>query len=112
VKFALPIAIEERYKTKEATRENIRSCLNDAFVTVHDTFKTNVPSPEFSGTTCCTLLLKGRTIYSANAGDSRAIIITDKRKVTELTLDHKPENPEEKKRILEAGGRVHALTNH
>jgi serine/threonine protein phosphatase PrpC len=46
-----------------------------------------------------------REIVAANVGDSRAMLIRDGRAI-ELTEDHKPEDPGERSRILDAGGRV------
>jgi len=48
-------------------------------------------------------------IYAANVGDSRAVICeckNNKWKAKPLSIDHKPNNPEEQKRILKHGGRV------
>jgi serine/threonine protein phosphatase PrpC len=48
-------------------------------------------------------------IISANAGDSRAIIVNDmntKYNVIQLCRDHKPDLKDEKDRILRNGGRV------
>jgi serine/threonine protein phosphatase PrpC len=54
-----------------------------------------------SGSTCATFMIHGSTIYSSNAGDSRAILVgfdnTGHIKVRSLTEDHKPDNPIEKK---------------
>ncbi len=44
-------------------------------------------------------------VYCANAGDSRSVL-SKSRKAIELSIDHKPENLEEKRRIESAGGFV------
>ena len=51
-------------------------------------------------------LLTNDTIYCANSGDSRAILVNKAGKVTELSHDHKPDNDGEMKRIKAAGGFV------
>ena len=53
----------------------MNKAINESFKAVHEAFQTNVPKPEYSGTTCCTLLLNGHKIITANAGDSRAILV-------------------------------------
>ena len=55
--------------------------MHNSFISVHNSFAKNVPNPEFSGTTCVTILLKGRKLYSANAGDSRAILVDSDLKI-------------------------------
>ena len=69
-----------------------------------------------SGSTACVALIlpelaeDGTThvcLYVANAGDSRAVLCRAGAAV-ELSEDHKPEDPVEKERILEAGGTVSA----
>lgn len=81
---------------------------------------------EFSGTTLSMAIIRGNMITGVNIGDSRVIIgkstgadaagsgaasangginIVEE----EFTHDHKPDLPDEKKRILEAGGRVFAV---
>lgn len=48
------------------------------------------------------------TVYVANLGDSRAVLSEDRgRKITGLTVDHKPNYPGEEKRILEKGGKIY-----
>ncbi|CAD8203305.1 unnamed protein product [Paramecium pentaurelia] len=68
-----------------------------------------------SGSTTLSLLIikdivyyKIKQIYSANVGDSRAIMckFDNGWTVTELSRDHKQDDPQEKKRILDADGRV------
>ena len=59
----------------------------------------------FSGTTCCMVLQIGEKLFSANVGDSRAILVK-KDKVIPLTVDQKPNDIEELKRIESNGGEV------
>jgi serine/threonine protein phosphatase PrpC len=57
----------------------------------------------FAGCTATvTLIMKG-VVWTANAGDSRAILWSNK-KVKALSEDHKPDNEIEKTRISKAGG--------
>ena len=93
----------------------------------------------FSGSTCNLIFKLGKTIICSNTGDSRSIIIKEnknkqhqnnnnnnnnnniyskrindifsKYEVEELSFDHKPENKEEKDRILEKGGIVSQSEN-
>lgn len=44
-------------------------------------------------------------IYVANAGDTRCVIAS-KGKAKDLSHDHKPDNPGEKRRVERAGGHV------
>ena len=63
----------------------------------------------FSGSTCCSLLIRNNIIFSANVGDSRAIKgkrINNKWTYDLLTIDHKPKIEKEKNRILHLGGRI------
>ena len=69
----------------------------------------------FSGSTCVIVFQIGNNLISANIGDSRAILIQsenanddklEKAKVIELSIDQKPDLPEEKKRIYKMGGIV------
>ena len=74
MKFALQMDLEQRINedySKEALNKNI----HDSFKAVHDAFQTNVPKPEYSGTTCCSIILNGHRIITANVGDSRAILV-------------------------------------
>ena len=67
---------------------------------------------DFSGTTMVVGLIRNNTLYTANVGDSRLILgkeVNGKIVAHEVSIDHKPDAPEEKKRILAAGGRVFAV---
>jgi serine/threonine protein phosphatase PrpC len=61
--------------------------------------------PDMKGCTCNVILVKNKTLYVANAGDSRSILCKNG-KVVELSFDHKPDNEKEKTRINKAGGSV------
>lgn len=58
-----------------------------------------------SGCTAVVALLRGRTLYVANAGDSRCVLSRGGVAV-EMSSDHKPEDDPERERIVKAGGKV------
>lgn len=61
-----------------------------------------------SGTTAIMGVLYGSTMTIINIGDSRAVKISaDKSTVQALSIDHKPQEPTEKTRVLAAGGVVY-----
>lgn len=70
---------------------------------------------EVSGSTGVAVLLQGERIWTANVGDSRAVIGRKRKgaaakefEVQALTDDQKPDTPEEQARIQAAGGYVSA----
>lgn len=62
----------------------------------------------FTGCTATVVLVTKTDFWCANAGDSRSIIARSGQGnlFTELSFDHKPDNEDEKKRIMAAGGFV------
>ncbi|XP_018917865.2 protein phosphatase 1G isoform X3 [Bemisia tabaci] len=60
---------------------------------------------EDSGCTAVVALIHKDTLYVANAGDSRCVVSRN-REAVEMSFDHKPEDPPEKTRIVNAGGKV------
>ena len=64
----------------------------------------------FSGTTCVMVFQIGEKLICANVGDSRAIIVKGANdndlKIKPLSIDQKPDDPEESKRIVETGGEI------
>lgn len=64
----------------------------------------------FTGTAACVCLIIENHIYIANAGDSRCVLLSkdqkDSYKIQKKTKDHKPSDPDEKKRIELAEGFV------
>ena len=67
--------------------------------------ETKLEDMESRGCTANVVLIKGDTIYCANAGDSRAIMGVAGKNVS-LSFDHKPTNPQERQRITRAGSTV------
>ena len=69
-----------------------------------------------SGTTLCSGFILGNILYLINIGDSRAILGTyysliNKWKTKQLTVDHRPTNPNENRRILSYNGRIDRAKN-
>lgn len=70
----------------------------------------------FSGTTCVMTFFDHDMIVCANAGDSRAILVSEQEDqngkgtgqyyFTQLSRDHKPELPDEAQRIFKTNGRI------
>lgn len=79
----------------------------------------------YSGSTLISVLLKYNQIICANIGDSRAILAKKQKRNSEnnpcsmnngwkfvcLSKDHKPDDPEEKERILKEGGHIDHMTD-
>ena len=57
------------------------------------------------GSTAITALVRGRTIWVANAGDARAILVSGSTAIA-MSEDHKPNRDSERRRITQAGGTV------
>ena len=58
-----------------------------------------------AGCTANVALIADNKLYVANAGDSRCVL-SSKGQAVEMSIDHKPDNYEEKTRIEKAGGSV------
>ncbi len=58
-----------------------------------------------AGCTANVVMITKTEIICANAGDSRAVL-SKKTKAKDLSVDHKPDLPNEKRRIERAGGFV------
>ncbi|KAI5587198.1 hypothetical protein POPTR_005G021900v4 [Populus trichocarpa] len=68
-----------------------------------------------SGTTALTIVRQGELIFVANVGDSRAVLATTGEDGSlvpvQLTVDFKPNLPQEAERILQCKGRVFCLND-
>ncbi|CAF3323500.1 unnamed protein product [Rotaria sp. Silwood1] len=58
-----------------------------------------------SGCTAVVTLLRDKQLFVANAGDSRCVVCRNGRAI-EMSVDHKPEDPQERTRIEKAGYKV------
>lgn len=72
---------------------------------------------DMSGSCALVVVIIGDKCYTANTGDSRAVLSINKgEQVVPLTVDHKPNEPNEFARIIEAGGSVNThsypIINH
>ena len=87
---------------------SVEDCITSAYIITD--IKSRQANLMQSGCTSVTCLLQknkdgGRTLYSANCGDSRAVICRNG-KATRLSEDHKASDKAEKTRIEELGGFV------
>ena len=87
-----------------SSKENIISIFKSLSSSINSSKSFNAME---SGSTVVLTFISNNKIICANCGDSRAILISEyENKIIPLSRDHKPELPEEKKRIIESGGRV------
>ncbi|CCX33061.1 Similar to Protein phosphatase 2C homolog 2; acc. no. Q09172 [Pyronema omphalodes CBS 100304] len=85
---------------------NFEQALKDGFLATDQAIRDDKRyEDEVSGCTASTALIAGKTIYVANAGDSRTVLGV-KGRAKPLSFDHKPQNEGEKARITAAGGFV------
>ena len=71
-----------------------------------DLDKKSTIDANFSGTTCVMVLQIGDRILCSNIGDSRAIMVKTGNVIIPLSIDQKPNDPEESKRIVQNGGEI------
>ena len=116
---------EELKKNINFTQRELEKALKETFMKMDDLLRTEEGQKElrqlkndskdegfgyqansFAGCTAnVALIYNKKELYVANAGDSRSIL-SSKGNLFEMSIDHKPDNELEKKRIIEAGGFV------
>lgn len=107
-KFFISDNLEKIYKNRKKTLKYLK--------TIFDLTQTNLekthPKAIFRcGSTSCNIVLfnqdnKKIGAWVANVGDSRVILCNSRNESKSLSEDHKPNNPKEKKRINELGGKI------
>lgn len=97
-----------------AENQSISRALHEAYLNLDSKLCSSVandPSPprqkmyDTMGSTAVSAFITSKTITVASLGDSRAILCRDYNAVS-LTKDHKPSNPSETARVINAGGTV------
>lgn len=93
-------------KSTQYSEGNIGEALESGFLTTdEEMLKDPSMRYETSGCTAVAIVLKDNRVYCANAGDSRCIYSKAGMAIP-LSYDHKPSNPDELRRIKNAGGFV------
>ena len=114
-------ALSDPEKIYKKFKENNCRIITHAFVSADNQLKNMEFDSLESGTTCCLIIHIGTHIICANTGDSRAIVVYDESgdmnnlkninylQAVPLSIDYKPELPEEYNRIIMSGGAVEQL---
>ena len=100
-------------------KENNYQIIKQSFTLIDRQLETQSFESKGSGTTCVLVVQIGRNVICANVGDSRAVAVFDddtdnnlsQLEVTPLSIDYKLEIPEERNRIIMAGGAVEQAKN-
>lgn len=91
--------------------ELVRDVLIEAFARTEAEVVARATTPNArweDGCTACAVLVLGDMLYSANLGDSRAVL-SRSGTAHALTVDHKPGTKSETRRIMRAGGYVRTV---
>ncbi|XAR67031.1 cGMP-dependent protein kinase [Bertholletia excelsa] len=92
-------------------QDAVEAC-HTAFLATNSQLHADVLDDSMSGTTAITILVRGRTLYVANSGDSRAIIAERRGKdivAVDLSIDQTPFRADELERVKLCGARVLTL---
>ena len=100
-------------------KKNNYQIIKQAFIFTDKQLKSQNFDSKESGSTCVLVILIGNHLICANVGDSRAIAVFDEQNdknlnnlnFIPLSIDYKPELPEEKNRIINSGGLVMQTKN-
>jgi hypothetical protein len=89
----------------KSIEKGFKICENNYIKSIHN--KTHNEYYDYSGSCAIIILIIDDMCYIANLGDSRALYSYDTgSKFFQLSRDHKPNDPKEKKRIYKAGGSI------
>lgn len=94
--------------TDEFKRGELNEALVTAFLELDDELRKSplvTMEHDRSGSTACSALISKTELRVANIGDSRAVLCRGGKAVA-MSEDHKPYNPDERRRIERAGGNV------
>ncbi|KAI4301555.1 hypothetical protein L6164_034822 [Bauhinia variegata] len=85
--------------------QEVESSLRRAYLLADSALADDCSVSSSSGTTALTALILGRLLMVANAGDCRAVLCR-KGEAIDMSQDHRPIYPSERKRVEELGGFV------
>ena len=89
-----------------AFQSDLAAALNRGFLKTNDIWMRIADQRQMNDGSCCIVMIqRGRRLYVANVGDSRAVLCSSS-EVASLSFDQKPNRPLERRRIQAAGGRV------
>ncbi|CAD8145955.1 unnamed protein product [Paramecium octaurelia] len=95
--------------------DNKNKVIQKAFEQTNKEIWDSETDTSLSGSTTVSVIMKKDQLWTANVGDSRAIICRNQDgnwKAIQITRDHKPNVEDEKQRILQAGGRVESQKDY
>ncbi|VAI57739.1 unnamed protein product [Triticum turgidum subsp. durum] len=93
-------------------RTDAVQALHSAFLATNSQLHADSLDDSMSGTTAITILVRGKTLYIANTGDSRALIAEKRGEyiiAVDLSIDQTPYRTDEVERVKECGARVLTL---
>ncbi|KAG8367369.1 hypothetical protein BUALT_Bualt16G0064900 [Buddleja alternifolia] len=109
--FAKQTLCENLLRNSRFHMDAVEAC-HAAFLTTNSQLHADALDDSMSGTTAITVLVRGRTLYVSNSGDSRAVI-GEKRGndivAVDLSIDQTPFRPDEAERVKFCGARVLTL---
>ena len=92
--------------------ENVEKSLRDSFEKAENDFINNISQNDKSGSCALVSLIIDNNLYIANCGDSRAVISLNSGKEIQLLNNiHRPNNINEKNRIINNGGSIYISNN-
>ncbi len=99
---------QKQQQHPQQQQEQIQNAINDTFIEVDKT----APAQISGGCTASIILQIQSQIYVANAGDSRSFVATYNKNthqtsIVYITREDKPDIPEERQRVENAGGQVY-----
>ncbi|CAA6666012.1 unnamed protein product [Spirodela intermedia] len=109
--FAKRKLCENLLRNSRFRTDPVEAC-HAAFLATNSQLHTDGLDDSMSGTTAVTVLVRGRTIYVANCGDSRAVIAETRGKdivAVDLSVDQTPFRTDELERVKNCGARVLTL---
>ena len=111
--------LQETEQIYRKLKENNFQIITQSFIEADNQLKNVNFNAYESGCTCVLVIHIGQHIICANTGDSRAIVVYDEKgennlnhfNIFPLSIDYKPELPEERNRIIMNGGEVIQMKN-